>query len=61
MVGALIAALRPRASLVVENLALRQQLAVLQALIVVPSSRRDVGNPGDETVGHVRRRRCDGG
>ena len=31
MVGALLAALRPRASLVAENLALRQQLAVVRS------------------------------
>ena len=36
ILGALVAALRPRASLVVENLALRQQLAVLRRAVPRP-------------------------
>jgi hypothetical protein len=39
IVGALLAGLRPRASLVVENLALRQQLAVLRRQTSRPKLR----------------------
>jgi hypothetical protein len=39
IVGALLAALRPRASLVAENLALRQQLAVLRRQLSRPQVR----------------------
>jgi hypothetical protein len=39
ILGALVAALRPRASLVVENLALRQQLVVLRRAVPRPRLR----------------------
>jgi len=39
MIGALFAGLRPRASLVAENLALRQQLAVLRRTVRRPQLR----------------------
>jgi hypothetical protein len=39
VVGALLAALRPRASLIVENLVLRQQLAILRRATSRPRLR----------------------